>query len=514
MKEKILAVCSKCQDEFLIQAASLSRVIRRTGSYQCIICALEQKRKDPVFIENQKIGSKNSWTEERRHNQSEISKKLWDNPDFHKKLTDASNKAWADSDKRKVSSELVTQLWRDPSYRKNRDKIYTDVEWRRKNSENIKEVWKKPEYREKFIKLWASDEFKNKLSECAKELWKDPKYRNGQIQKQKERWNNDEYREKMAHARATQYVKRDSILERVTQQLLVYLGINYIRHHVIGPYEFDVFVPNHNLLIECQGEYWHSLDKAKRVDSSKITYINEYFHNFRLLYLYERDFLNPGIIKQKLMKSIFNDDSQTTQVDFSFFDLKIRKLDSKIKQKGSYYSESEEFLQSFHYAGFGRSAKLIYGCYLDDKLISICKFSNAVRKEVATSMGLKFSDVLELDRFCINPVYQKKNFATWFMSRCSKLAFDEFSSIKCLVSFADTTYGHFGTIYKAGNWIELHRTNPDYYYISKDGFVVHKKTLYGHARSMKKTEKEYVDEFGYGKILGKEKIKFVLNRSC
>lgn len=512
MKEKVIAVCNICKKESLIQAASLSRVVRRTGSYQCVLCALEEKRKDPKFIEHQKIGSKNSWTEKRKQNQSVISKKLWSDYNFSKKLTDASIKAWSDPEKRRGASELVTNLWKDSKYKKSRNEIYSSDEWRKKDSENLKEVWKRPEYRNKFIALWSSDEFVAKLSECAKEIWKDPTYRNNQIQKQKELWVNEEYREKMALIRATQYDKCDSILERVTQRLLTDLDISYIRHHVIGPYEFDAFIPDHNLLIECQGEYWHSLDRAKRVDSSKITYINKYFPDFRLLYLYERDFLNPEIIKQKLIKVILNEADSIELFDFSFSDLEIKKLDPKIKQEKSYYSESEEFLQSFHYAGFGRSAKSVYGCYLNEKLITMCKFSTAIRKEVATSMNFGFSEVLELDRFCVHPSYHKKNFATWFISRCTKMVFEEFEKIKCLVSFADTTYGHLGTIYKAGNWVELHKTKPDYHYISKDGFVINKKTLYAHARSMKKTEKEYVDEFGYVKVYGKEKIKFILNK--
>src|SRR5690606_35250900 len=144
----------------------------------------------------------------------------------------------------------------------------------------------------------------------------------------------------------------------------------------------------------------------------------------------------------------------------------------------------------------------------NDTLIAICKFTSVIRKEVATSMNLKTSEVLELDRFCIHPQYQKENFASWFISRCVKLIDDP--KITHLISFADSTFGHSGTIYKAANWKQVSIVKPSYHYVNKDGLTLHKKTLYNHARSMKKTESEYAGEYGYQKVYGKEKTKFIL----
>ncbi len=261
-------------------------------------------------------------------------------------------------------------------------------------------------------------------------------------------------------------------------------------------------------MIECQGEYWHSSDKAKQRDAAKFTYIDKNIPNFRILYLYERDFLNPGIIKQKLIRELFDSTfNEDDNINFPFSKLGIQELSIKEKLTNSYYSEPEEFLQSYHYAGFGRSAKLIFGAYLDNELIAVCKFSSIVRKEVATSLNLKTSEVLELDRFCIHPNHQKKNFASWFISRCAKLIDQK---ITHLVSFADSTFGHDGTIYRAANWTEIGRTKPSYHYIDSTGWVIHKKTLWDHAKKMGKSESEYAEENGYQKIYGKEKVKFIL----
>src|SRR5690606_15866307 len=207
---------------------------------------------------------------------------------------------------------------------------------------------------------------------------------------------------------------KDSIIERVTQQILDQLSIKFERQYALGPYSFDIFISSYNLLIECQGEYWHSRDHRKIRDLQKFTYIDKYFPDHKILYLYERDFLNPGIIKQKLIHELFDSEFNENQINFSFSDLVIQELSVKEKLPNSYYSAPEEFLQSFHYAGFGRSAKKTFGAYLNDDLIAVCKFASIIRKEVATSINLKTTEVLELDRFCIHPSYQKKNFASWF----------------------------------------------------------------------------------------------------
>ena len=45
-----------------------------------------------------------------------------------------------------------------------------------------------------------------------------------------------------------------------------------------------------------------------------------------------------------------------------------------------------------------------------------------------------------------------KNSETWFIARCIKHVRMEHQEVKVLVSYADPTVGHEGTIYKAGNW--------------------------------------------------------------
>lgn len=49
----------------------------------------------------------------------------------------------------------------------------------------------------------------------------------------------------------------------------------------------------------------------------------------------------------------------------------------------------------------------------------------------------------------------------------------------------------------------------DYWYLSIDGWVMHKKTLYDHAIKMGMKEADFASQHGYNKVFGKEKLRFV-----
>jgi hypothetical protein len=555
---------------------------------------MKAKYNDSSYRKAQRDGSASSWTQERRKNQSKLSKGLWLDDNFRGRLVDSVTDAWKDSDRRGLASKRSIDQWKDEQYRSNHKKAVGDEHVRVALSEKVRSMWQRSEYvsKQSLVKKsleytelqrqlaisrfsnseyrqqildslqehWEDPEIRQMASDRAKSLWDDPVYRERQIQasldlglrtlksdnaklqwqksesrqaiidgikrkwedleykKQasnisKRRWADDEYKKKQAIGRAGILSNgKDSILERTVQIMLDALQIPYTRHHLVGYFEFDLFIPSHDVLIECNGEYWHSLRKDR--DAAKFNYVDTYFPSYKILYLWERDFLNPNLIRQKLIRALFGtrDTEPERQIEFSMSDLSVRHLDLSTIPDNSYYNNAEEFLQAFHYAGYGRSAKTVYGVFLEDKLIGVCKFASPIRNEVATSMGLSQSQVLELDRFCIHPSYQKKNLASWFISRCAKLAFTQYPKVLSLVSFADSTFGHVGTIYRAANWKQVHVVPPDYHYLSPEGFVVHKKTLYDHASRNGCKEAEYADKFGYVKSFGKSKIKFRLDR--
>jgi hypothetical protein len=84
--------------------------------------------------------------------------------------------------------------------------------------------------------------------------------------------------------------------------------------------------------------------------------------------------------------------------------------------------------------------------------------------------------------------------------------------VSLVIAYADTTVGHTGTIYKSANFELHHEVAPDYWYVDDDGYVMHKKTLYGKARNLNMSESEFASAKGYFKKWGGKKLCFVYNK--
>lgn len=475
---------------------------------------------DPNYRTSVVNGVRETWNDERRNSQSNIAKELWNNDEYRDKIVCMSLKLHQEKTYSDKFASAMQRLWGSKQHVdkiREMNKSLWDEEKRCEQSSLMVDKWKsgfgsylrgilssddsKEHKKEVAHVLWSNLEYRRRQSDAVKQLWRNQTYRNKITEAARRQWENVEFRNKFAATCSNFLLSgKRSKPEIITKKLLDVMGIDSIEQKNIGPYIFDFYIPSFDMFIEVQGEYWHSSPDVQRKDTAKFSYLERAFPHAKILYLYERDFLNPSIIKQKLMDGIYGDNVEQILTDFSFNDIRIDTAG---------IDESRDFLNSFHYAQFGRTAKIIFGAYLDNKIIAVCKFSTPIRKEVATSISKKFSEVLELDRMCIHPKRHKKNFASWFISKCSKMTFDLFNKVTTLVSFADLTYGHIGSIYKSSNWKQVGIVKPDYYYVNEDGWMMHKKTLYSHAMKMGKKEREYAEEFRYTRIMGKEKIKFV-----
>lgn len=167
------------------------------------------------------------------------------------------------------------------------------------------------------------------------------------------------------------------------------------------------------------------------------------------------------------------------------------------------------FMEAHHYGGYGRHGTVIYEARLGGELLAVMKLASPVRKEVASSMGMEYSKVFELDRFCIHPNRRKKNFGSFLLSRLVKAVRKDFPDNVALVSFSDPGYGHDGTVYRAANWEYVGGTSRGYEYVARDGSVLHKKTVYNAARARGMKERDYSDFIGLVRRYTVRKLKFV-----
>lgn len=298
-----------------------------------------------------------------------------------------------------------------------------------------------------------------------------------------------------------------SSLERAMASRLSSLGLAFIPQFEVGLYTWDFFLPEHSVLVDVDGEYWHSSKERIAKDQAKLTYTERYFSQYKAFRIEEKNFLNPKMV-DKILQSMTGALPEPEVHDFSLSEVIV----SRIGGKGEPVSPYSDFLDAFHYAGSGRAGVSVYGAHVGQTLVGVCKFNSVTRAEVASSRGLMCKQVLELDRFCLHPSYQKKNFASWFISRCINLVFSELPHVLELVSFSDETFGHSGTIYRASNWMMVGRTRPSYHYMDVSGIAINKKRVYDIASKLKMTEAEYVKKHGLERFVEKPKIKFVFLR--
>jgi len=496
---------------------SLPQIVALLGIPQSSLARLCERHSIPVpddYSDLQSQRMKAAWTDEQKAEAAKIalsrvtpelreklaegSRKLWDNQEYRAKQVTSQKIVWADVELRQRMSAVLTEYW-DSAERREVMAAVQQLVWTDDKKAEMSEIQKK---------IWADPEKRRKISELMRIVWANPVLRNVNSERVKKVWQDDNFRARMAVARSSQ--PRVSSLQDILYGILDDLNIVYYREYenrpadnecVIGPYNFDCVIPRSgrkSLLIECHGDYWHSLDKAIRVDKAKATYVERYHsHEYELHYLWEHEFS----CQDKIIETIkyWLGINELEVLDFDFTNLKIKPTPAM---------HYRNLLSKYHYLANAGRGGVAYGAYLDDVLIAVCVFSPLVRQNIDT-LEFGHKECVELSRLCIHPRYQKKNLASWFVSRCMKQLGDK---IKMVISYCDTTFNHDGAVYKSLNFKQDKVVRPDYWYVNENGWVMHKKTLYGKAVKMSMIESEYAERFGYKKVFGTEKLRFVFER--
>lgn len=95
----------------------------------------------------------------------------------------------------------------------------------------------------------------------------------------------------MKRIRANQiFPKKDSSIEVKIQNFLKQLGIEFFTHQhmkIKHSYQCDIFIPSKNLVIECDGNYWHSYPVGKELDEIRASELIQ--SGVKILRLWEFD---------------------------------------------------------------------------------------------------------------------------------------------------------------------------------------------------------------------------------
>ena len=148
-------------------------------------------------------------------------------------------------------------------------------------------------------------------------------------------------------------------------------------------------------------------------------------------------------------------------------------MDFEIKRVSS--KEAKEFIRENHYShSCHNGPSPCYGLYKSEDLIGCLVFATPCSENVRSSIFGKEckSTVIELHRlFIIDDT--PKNTESWFISRCLKRLKADRPDIKAVISFADSTEGHDGTIYKATNAKFCGMTTKATFYLDQENRLRH-----------------------------------------
>jgi len=127
-------------------------------------------------------------------------------------------------------------------------------------------------------------------------------------------------------------------------------------------------------------------------------------------------------------------------------------------------TKARPLVSTHHYAGGLHNAASCVGLFDGDELVSVAAFACPSSENVRTwPMGAAHkSAVTELHRLVMLPsdVWPKRrrNELSMFLVEALKTLHESRPELRVCLSFADTTEGHTGAIYRATNWLYLGKT--------------------------------------------------------
>lgn len=404
---------------------------------------------------------------------------------------------------RKIPSESRKKFWReDPRATQVKEKI----------SESVKERWNEED------SVFNSEEYRNRLSERQSERWGkeksrmmesvfpeygyelvDDEYQNAHYYHNwkclncgyifNTVWNNIQPGKQCPNCEYT-FGKPTSKMERELATFISNLGFNVYENskRIIPPQELDLYIPELNIGIELDGLYWHSDDKKdKNYHLNKTEECEK--NGIQLIHIFEDEWMfNKGIVLERL-KQILGCNNNLQKINAR--ECYIKEIDSKTKNN---------FLSEFHLQG--KDASVIkLGSFYNDELVAVMTFSYGnISKGSRPQEG-----IWELNRFCTNYHYHMPGIASKLLEYFKR----NYNWTK-IFSYADRRWSQ-GNLYRKLGFEEIHKTKPNYWYISRDRRI-HRFNLRKSNNEGNLSEQTIRRNEGYSVIWDCGNIKFELTK--
>ena len=142
---------------------------------------------------------------------------------------------------------------------------------------------------------WKIKEKREKMSKILRKISKNTQFKDGHLTSEKTRRALIESRMKQI------FPLKDSSIEVKIQKFLKKLGYEFFTHQYIKEiehgYQCDILIPSMNLVIECDGDYWHKYPIGRDIDKIRTSELIE--KGFKVLRLWEHEIKIMNINKFK-----------------------------------------------------------------------------------------------------------------------------------------------------------------------------------------------------------------------
>ena len=206
------------------------------------------------------------------------------------------------------------------------------------------------------------------------------------------------------------------------------------KRDIISPFEIDIFIPELNIAIECNGSYWHSelngkdknyhLNKTIECDKKSIQLIHVWEH------VWEN---NKDLVKSMLMSKLS-------------LSKKIYARNTLIKQVTK--EEERAFLTKNHLQGYQPSS-LCIGLYHNNVLVTLLSFSTPRFNKKYDFEILRYATDTN-----ITVVGGFSKMLQYFIKS---------QNPKSIITYADKTISN-GNVYRKNGFTHIGTSNPSYYY--------------------------------------------------
>lgn len=157
--------------------------------------------------------------------------------------------------------------------------------------------------------------------------------------------------------------------------------------------------------------------------------------------------------------------------------------------------DATQLVHNYHYLKRKNfRSGLIYGLFDGNNVVGVCVFHGVSAPETCVgAFGLKRNEqdgIYELGRLVMHPSLNGSNYTSWFVSRCIK-QLNKDTKVRAIISYADSSAGHIGSIYRACNALYCGMTALKYDYVDPVTGKIKERFKPNEKRTAKNYEKRW-----------------------